>query len=305
MLALTGMNDSAINVYKQTSTPPSSNVSLIAQKTLSSEKETLQENKPVWTTTRVISGLFLGCIALGVIAGAIDGVYKHFLTHANTADPNAANCIEFWDYGNGLFRSFRGVKGTCCPKELLGSSSECENIKKAFRETILSKNPGATFSYLIRDFSAKLSPIASKIESGLLKLSTMNNTDSINNLKKDLAHKLFIDLPNYCNALLPEEYNTLRSKTLLKELDYMHERHPGLLSKNIASSLWRQLASSLHPDKKGNTSLFTQAESAYGVIKGCVKHLEKEFPSCRWLKLKPLENSKALVQYIPRFGSLN
>lgn len=249
------------------------------EKKTSSEKAE-QENKSFWTPTKVIAACFLGSVAIGVTAGIINGIYKNHLT---TVDPNEANCIEHWG---------KGISGTCCTEEQIGSSPKCQQTKQQFREGILAKNPQARFTYLIKDMSIKLSKIATDIESGLKKLSQMVDTDSSKiDLKKDLAQKLFVDLPSYCDSqTLPESLEALRPKLFAKELDYMHERNPELLSTRVLNGLWRHISLQLHPDKGGEEKLFAKAASIHDFISTCIKHLSNGNPSCRWMELKPIEH---------------
>jgi len=256
------------------------NKTLTEQEALSSKKKNKKEDKPFWTTKRKVAAL----VGLFTTIGAVIALYK------NRIDPNTANCIETsWFDESGGFT----LQGICCAKNHPGPSEECRATKQQFREEILAENPRATFSYRIQE-PDKLSSIAQEIETGLKNLAQMNDTDpGRGDLVNNLANKLFVDLPNYYNSYpIPAGLEALRPKLFAKDLDYMYERNPNLLSEGSLKGLWRKFGLLSHPDKGGDTALFAQGASVYELARNCLRHLSNGNPSCRWMELKPIENFK-------------
>ncbi len=260
--------------------------SLTAKETPSSQKNSKKEDKPFWTKRKVAV-----LVGLCAIIGAVFVLYKLKNIDLNTTqkniDPNTANCIENWEYDES--GGIRG-RGTCCAKEDPASSAECQATKQEFREKILAENPSATFSYRIQEYFNELSPITQEIETGLRNLAQMDDTDpGKGDLMKNLANKLFVDLPNYCNSYsLPPDMEQYRSKLCAKEIDYLYERNPNLRSEKILLELWRKFGLLSHPDKGGNMEVFARGAS----VSECLKHLNKGNPSCRWMELKPIGDFK-------------
>ena len=273
-----------LNFSDKTSNP----VSSIANKSLTAKSTPCkQEDKPFWTSEKKVLAISTGIIVLTAIA-----LYKFFLKNNENVDSKAANCIENWEYD--ARGSLKGMNKICCAKNHPGPSPECQLTKERFRQGILTKNPRATFSYSEIKYSKDLSPIAQDIESSLKTLAQMSDTDpEMNHLKKNIAKKLFVELPNYCNSKpLPKSAEHFRSKIFAKDLDYMYERNPNLLSEKILKSLWYQFSLLFHPDKGGDEATFVQGASVNELVGKCLKHLAGGNPSCRWMELKPIENFK-------------
>ncbi|HSX10658.1 MAG TPA: hypothetical protein VLF94_02940 [Chlamydiales bacterium] len=235
-------------------------ISISVEETLTAKETSSAENKedkPFWTPTRkvvAVAGLFLAVgvvAAIGAKVGAIAARYMMNNVVPPRVDPHTANCT---------------------------SLSSCIDHSNNIR------------------YSKELSPIAKEIETGLQRLAQMSDTDpGMSALKEDLAKKLFLDLPKYHGSYpLPAHLEHLRStlfaqpELFFKDLDFMYEKNPMLLTQQILKALWRRFCLRFHPDKTGGDGkLLAQGMSNRETVEKCLKHRNEKNPPCRWTLYNP------------------